>query len=231
MRFCPKCQVIVNHNDKNCPLCGRYCENDIAPDKYLEAYNEIDKVVHYPIINNKSQENFLRKRTFLILIVIMVSCVVINYLFSPDLLWYPYVIIGLLSAYISVFQTIFLKRRLYIQIQVNTLLCCIILFCIDFLATQLSGNVLLIGIPIVLGAAILTSNFLIIFSKKSHGYYIALTVSCIWGIIPQLVIWIFSIETSIVISILFLLSVVNFFIIMIFYPKRLIKEFQKRFFT
>lgn len=229
MKFCNKCNVILNHNDSNCPLCGKYCNNDVAPLNYFDGYKQMDSIISYPSLSSKLKLNVIKQISLLVLLI-MAASIIMNYLFVSVIIWFPYVIVGLLSMYISLFQTIRHKRRLYIQIQANTILSCLILFVIDMFATNLSGDVLVTGVPIVLGIAILTSNFLIIFSKESHGYFIALAFSCMWGIMPQLIVWIFALKQSINISILFIISIVNFVVILIFFYKKARYEFQKRFF-
>ena len=49
MKYCPKCNVNVHHQLKNCPLCGQYLDEKNNNDK-CAMYGNQDQIVKYPIL-------------------------------------------------------------------------------------------------------------------------------------------------------------------------------------
>lgn len=96
MKKCNKCNVRVNINSLNCPLC-----------KNILIDNEINDNIFPTIANNYQKHNLLFKILGLISICGILICLFINYLINKEISWSGFVIAGIACFWLTLKLAIF----------------------------------------------------------------------------------------------------------------------------
>lgn len=107
MKKCEKCNININTTKKQCPICfneldGEY-DTENPQNFNLEKYSD-----------NTPKKNLLLTKIFTFLsIVIITSCLFINFLTNTKLWWSSIVIVGILYIWILIRHTILSKRSTF----------------------------------------------------------------------------------------------------------------------
>lgn len=181
MKYCPDCKVYVSGARTNCPLCGKYVKDAEviapgAPEDYKE--NSEQYIKYYPLrIVDGTRKEFLKRRSFALLCVIVALCFLVNLLTRPKPLWALFPLIWGVVIHRTVLTTIYKKRRLYVELVLLavylTLASCLTELVIRNFAgkaanIELSVRYILPGVLFCLMAA---SDAMFLISSKRYAYY------------------------------------------------------------
>lgn len=234
MKYCKICNVDVNDNHKNCPLCGSYLtETDVLP--YPKYQEKIEKIVSKPISKPKENVDFLRTKNNYLILLILAICVALNILLTRESVWSAYVCIGGLFLILCVMLPIANKSKVYIQITFDLPIITVLtllfeLFTNGFTSVYYSLSFIL---PSVFLVAIIIIDFMIIFTTRSRstGYFSALLLTSIYAIIPQILLWCYFSYIGYfgtVTFIVFFASILNMGVVSICAHKRIREEYARK---
>ena len=239
MKRCNECQVSVNSNLTNCPLCGAYLKDTVADN--VDIYRGYEQSFTHAPLTKKSGKtnNFLRQKSFLLILAIALISVFVNWTTTPTVWWSAYVAIGLLLVYTCILNPIYTKRRFYANIAVWTLCICVGLIFID-----LFNNYLIFGIwdvdlafryelPGVLVAVVILSDFMVIFEKSHYKYYLMTMLGMNFlCLIPGIVALCIGTTGNVwVLKASLYFAIANMLIMSILYFRQIKYEFKKKFFV
>ena len=239
MKYCTECKVSANDNLTNCPLCGAYLKDTIVDS--ADIYRGYESHYEYtPLTKNSGKKNnFLRQKSFLLVLAITLICIFINWTTSPTVWWSAYTTIGMFLVYTCVLNPIYTKRRFYANIAVWTLCISVGLIVID-----LFNNYLIFGtwdidlafryeLPAVLVVVVILSDFMIFFEKTHYKYYLMTMVGMnLLCLVPGIVALAVGTEgdTWVLLTSLYF-GIANLLIMSIVYFKQMRYEFKKKFFV
>jgi hypothetical protein len=192
MKFCTKCNVNVNHQLKNCPLCGSYLDETHDNDN-CQVYANIDNAHTRPVINFNTKPNFLETKFNRLMLLCMALCFVLNIVFTPTLNWSTYVVVGGMIVMFCIIMPIADKMKLQRQIKVNLFILTIAAVALELSVTRLHFEWFVVTHVLVwvYVAAIVLIDVLIIFRRyEDKGLFSTLALTTIFAIAPQIVMWI-----------------------------------------
>ncbi len=235
MKYCKDCNVNVNHNLTNCPLCGSYLDEKNDNDN-CAVYVGMDEQVSLPTVNIRQKVNFLQTKINKILMSAIILCVVLNMIITPESTWSAYVIMGGMIAIFCVLAPIAEKAKLQSQIKTDILVLTIVAFGMELTVTRLHFQwfVLVNVLPWLYVAAILLVDALIIFRRyEDKGLFATLTYVTFWALLPQITLWIAS-GFGIVLPdthtvIIFFAALLNLAIVLIVCTRSLKEEMERNF--
>ena len=218
MKKCFKCNVNINSNTDDCPLCK-------TPLSSKEKGNDV-----FPIIITKYKNHYMIYKILLTLSIIgTASTMTINYLDNRKLTWSYFVIGGILSFWVTFVAG--MKRRHYILrflftefniIQIASLIW-------DYM-TGWHGWSITYVLPLTCISYIITIFVLRIFLQRYIKEYIIYTyLNCLIGIIPLIFIIRDTLKVVWPSIISVLLSVFLMTFLFIFNRKQVTQELKRRF--
>ncbi|MEG1710201.1 MAG: DUF6320 domain-containing protein [Clostridia bacterium] len=240
MKYCNICHVYINNQLKRCPLCGSHTEEKET--NYTQYKNEIEPKVCYPKIQLKGDayHNFLRKKSWFIVLTVMIVCVLINLLETPTKIWSGYIVVSGLVVYFGILRPIFSKNRFYYMLSLLGFLVPASAILFDIVnSINIIGDTSLFGTsidyiaPAVLAALIITTDILSFTDKSKYKYYItSLIILTVLSAAPQIVVWASpagKYNTWFPFSVC-AFALLNFAIIAIIYWKKVVAEMKRKFF-
>lgn len=191
MKYCGKCNVMVNTDSQKCPLCSM-----VLSDGKLQNSDEnnfestlpdaCDDGAKYPKpeINTVDKYNFVLRVFLFISVVIGSTSLLINILTYTGVLWSLYVIGTLLYLWITVAYPLFVKRKIGHIIVINAISTSIYLYSLE-LATRTNGWGLSYATPFLFIAATLMITLIILIRRlKWREYSTYQTIMVILGFLP-----------------------------------------------
>lgn len=235
MKYCTKCKVNVHHQLNNCPLCGGYL-NKANDNDNCKMYLDMDEVVTYPVLHEKTRSPFMKSKLSWLLIVALLLCVAINVITTPSNYWSVYVFIGVTFTILCVIMPITDKWSIIKlgKISVLTLTVLSIIMELTVLHGKFNWFCVEYILPWIYVAYVVLLDFLIIFSrKKNRRLFTSLFFATVVAICPQIAFWIaslFGITTNTHIAITVTISsIANLVIFGILFSKSLRDEMERNF--
>lgn len=218
MKKCYKCNVIVNSSLNKCPLC----QNEIKHGKSKECVFPIIPTIY-------KKHKLLYKMLSFISLFGSIICITINSIVSKEISWSWFVIAGILCFWITLITAI--KRRNHFMKLLFTEFNLIVIITIlwDYFTGWHLWSINYV-LPFTCISYIIAMFIMRIFFKyyiKDHIIYI--TLNCLIGIIPLLLILIdvVTVEWPSMISVI--LSIFMVLLLAIFNRKSFTKELTRRF--
>lgn len=235
MKYCTKCKVNVHHQLNNCPLCGSYLDSCYDNDN-CAIYKDIDNVVVYPVLTEKSQTPFFKSKFNLLLILSLALCIAINLTITPSSNWSAYVAIGVAFVLLCVMLPICAKTKFVNQLLFDTLVMSLLAVAMELFVTK--WHFAWISCEFVLPwfsvAGIAVLDFLIIFNRKrNRKLFSSLIAETLFAMSLQITFWIASVfdvvpKTNICLSVFFA-SIANLLLIAIMFSKYAHDELERTF--
>ena len=178
MRHCDKCNVDVESNLKNCPLCGAYLQNDNGEKtKNKYAYREV-------IDKTRSRQIFLKLLIFASIIASVV-CLIVDILTSDKLTWSIHLVTAIIGTWLVVLKPIFAHTKVRIQLVLDMVIAAVIVFYAEYFAKTTNNWAFHLGLPIVFMATLgLFGLMMIIDNKRWRQYAMTVTPIAFLAIIP-----------------------------------------------
>ena len=220
MKYCNKCNVIIENDVESCPLCGK---------KVLKhkGVSEHDFPVQKTIKENVLRQS--RKILSFIFIVLLGINVILNIIFSYNMIWAPYSIFLLFYVHLIIKAAMLSYKNIGSIVMMNVYMLSIILFTIDMLL-GFSGWSVDFVIPLVTLAGIMALViFLFIKPTKFLNYFIYMLIIASFGMTQLIFLWtnIVTVRTpTIVGSFISLITIIG---MLIFGDRKARHELMKRF--
>lgn len=220
MKYCNKCNVIIENDVENCPLCGK---------KTLKhkGNSELD----FPI-QTKIKEDVLRQSrrilTFIFVVLIGLNAI-LNIIFSYDLVWAPYSFFLLLYVHMIIKTAMFSYKNIGSIVMINVYMLSIMSFIVDMLL-GFSGWSIDFVMPLITLAGIMALViFIFIKPTKFLNYFIYMLIIASFGI-TQIIFLLTNLVTvrtpTIIGSFISLITIIG---MLIFGDRKARHELTKRF--
>ncbi len=172
MNKCPKCDIVLKTNNNICPLC----HNKIELKEKDSIYPEIKTTYrHY---------NLLIKISLLITLCGIIFSLLINYWVSNEISWSIFVVLGILSFWLT-FSTGINRKHGFMRILFAEILSIMILSIIWDLLTGFHKWSLMFVLPLLCIAYTITFLIIRIFTRHTRKEYILYTyLNSLIGLIP-----------------------------------------------
>ncbi len=240
MKYCERCKINVFDGHDNCPLCGNYLEQaGRDQDDYAQA---VEPYVQYPdlVVKDDVYRGLLSLKAMFLLLVAAAVCVVLNCILDRAHLWSSYVAVGCFVAYTCAISAVYRKRRLYGQIAVDALVLTLAAFACELIYSfDVAGNAslfrysLTLVVPILLAAALVTTDVMLFSDRHSGKYYfVTLWFVTLLATVPQIVVWSTGARFNWYVSFpLFFFAVTNAAVLSIVCWRRFKSELERKFFV
>ena len=187
MKKCEKCNININTNKKQCPVC--YNELDGEYDSSNPQNFNLDRYS-----DNTPKKNFLLMQIFIYLtIVVMTTCLFINFLTNKEVLWSAIVIVGLLYVWILIRHTILSNRGNFEKILFQLAG----IFALVLATNRISGGEWFWNF-FAPSASIITITvllFIILINKKRSDFVVSFFFMTLLLILMSIVLLVFSLDT------------------------------------
>lgn len=171
MNKCPKCEMILKTNSNVCPLCHNKID--------LKQKNSI-----YPELKTYSNYNLLIRLSLFITICGIIFSLLINYWVNKEISWSVFVILGILSFWLT-FSTGINRKHNFMRILFTEILSIMILSIIWDLLTGFHKWSLMFVLPLLCIAYTITFLIIRIFTRQTRKEYILYTyLNSLIGLIP-----------------------------------------------
>lgn len=234
MKYCKKCKVNVHRQLNNCPLCGSYLDEKDDNEK-CAIYVEQDEIVKYPVLKEKAKSSFFKFKFNQILFALLLVCIALNLILTPNDYWSAYVAMGFVFVLICVMLPINSKMKLVRQIRVDVVMLTIIALALEFAIG--AGKFYWISVEFVLPwlyvIAIVLVDFLIIFERSHNKQLYSTLIFCtVFAIVPQIMLWIARAakwyEPKTVINfVIFFAALVNIIVVFVVSSRSLKEEMER----
>lgn len=151
---CKYCGVEVDDDSKICPLCHELLEDDGAPTH-----------VNFPpktpaSMKRKKPSRFSFNNVYIaVSALILILCIPLNLVLTPDVMWFSIVIAVLLYGYLTVVNTVMSNSSLWIKIFCQIVMICLILWAAQSVLNPLMGErnnwLLDFALPIILTLSVI----------------------------------------------------------------------------
>jgi hypothetical protein len=219
--FCDNCKVSFESDTGCCPLCHEKIGGIKTEGRLYPPRNKM--------ITKSQFRNFTKLYFFISLIAIVVTGI-INFVALKEFTWSVVVLAGVLYFYSLIKNTILAKSNIGFKIMVQAVFMSLMLYAIDYFATDNSKWSLEIAIPFVLVATTLSltvlafSNF-----KKWRDYVLYIMATVLIGLVP----FIFYLTHIIILYwpslVSFLYSIFTILGMLMFYRNKFTNEIKKNF--
>lgn len=235
---CPRCDVEVDHNLTNCPLCGAFVENN---ENEFDA-NEYENNINYGY--PKVRQNFVIKKLLLkvVLYFCIISigiCMLVNYLTSPtkQLDWSFHIIFGWIVYWCTLGRTMFFHLDMRKQIYWYSVFACIICFHIQFsiektiFVEQAMNWALIWATPsFLMGGVAGLVLYMLIKWKDWVRFVLPLTAMCLTCILPTIIGFCIYKDVHFMLYICMGVGVITLLFMMIVGKDKYFLELKKKFF-
>ncbi len=218
MRKCFKCNININTNVEECPLCQ-------SPLKGKEKTDDVFPV----IMSNYNNHTLLYKLLLLISVTGILTCIFINYSISKHLTW-SYFVIAAIGCFWATLLTAIQRRNYFLKLlftELNVILIASILW--DFITGWHNWSITFV-LPLVCISYIVSIFILRLFIRRLLKDYIIYSyVNCLIGMIP--LYFVLTNKVSIMWPSIACVVLCGFLMItlMIFNKKQVTSELERRF--
>ncbi len=234
MKYCPKCDVNVHHQQKTCPLCGQYLDARNDQIKY-QNYQTQDQVVKYPILKEKAEVAFFKSRFNVLLLATMIFLIIMDFLQTNTVTWSQYTTIGIIFVLTCVMLPINRKFKLVTQIKLDLFVVSIVAILLELVICnwKFQWFVVEFVLPWIYVASLILVDFLLIFRRRKTRLFSTLLYCTFFSLLPQISLWIASAcdwyqsKTSID-SIIFFACLLHFVVVAVVLNKYLKEEMERR---
>ncbi|WP_010096418.1 DUF6320 domain-containing protein [Ornithinibacillus scapharcae] len=175
MNYCHNCGVLIEH--VTCPLCHRKVANptDTIKDNLYPEYREMAIKKGY---------SFIRRIVTFISIVIISTCLLINFLVSPNHLWALYIVGAVIYLYVSINHTVYSFAHTGSKIVGQVISFSIMVILIDITSGFQRWSVNFV-IPFLIITATLLITIIILFKRMRWQEYVGFILAMIvMGFLP-----------------------------------------------
>lgn len=234
MKYCDKCKVNVHHQLDNCPLCGSYLDEK-NNNSDCEIYAEMDDKISYPVLHEIKSTNFFRYKFNRILLILLVFCIILNVLLTPDSHWSAYVAIGVVFAIFCVMTPINAKMKLTKQIRTDIVVLTALAIGMEFAVCdgKFTWFTVEFVIPWFFVVAIILTDVLIgVWRNRNREVFSTLAFCTVFAVIPQIVLWItkytgFYEPKTVINFVIFFASILNLLIVFLVCSRSLKEELER----
>ena len=222
MKHCEKCNIDVESNLSNCPLCGAYIGGSTSlNDKNNNAYRED--------IRTMRSRRILLKIAGFVSILASIVCLIVDMSVNGKLIWSMHLVTAIVGAWLVVLCPIFWRIPMRKQLAIDMLVGIAVVFYAEYFAHTTSHWGFHLGLPIVLMSTLsLYALMMIIDHRRWRDYAMTVTPISVLAIIPIFISlgvfheirWAWYVTTGIA-----AIMIVSFFI---FGKRGYIEELKKR---
>lgn len=230
---CPRCNVKVDANLKNCPLCGAYIERD------EDANATISKIDYgYPVVSKDAvwREFFLRVAIYACLISIGI-CFLVNYLAVGSIFWAYHILFGWVVFWFTIARSLFFHLDIRKQIFWYSIFACVICFYIQsvsnkafVIAEELNWALIWATPAFLLGGIAGLFAYMVIEYRNWIRLAMPLTMMCLATAIPAIMAAIMYGHVHFMICISLGVGVITLLMMMILGREKYFLELKKKFF-
>lgn len=216
MKKCLNCNLNISGNISECPLC----QNTLNGKKSVSVF---------PSNTKRKKDDVLFKILIFISVIISGITVIIEYYLSSNINWSLFIILGLLTAIVSIYFMIINFDNVVKMISKYFILLLILLF-VWFIATR---NLIITTyiIPITCIVMLTFNSIVLAFLKDYYKsqYISTLFTDIIIGFIPLILILTNLTTNSFIAVMCIFINIVIIISLFIFFKKELLSEIEKRF--
>ncbi|MEG2564578.1 MAG: DUF6320 domain-containing protein, partial [Bacilli bacterium] len=216
--YCEYCHVTVTDNLQKCPLC----QNKLTKQKKIQtsSFPQIPTIL--------KQYNLLFKSLSFLSVITCLISLFINYIVSPKLWWSIFVILGVISAWITVITTIKKRHNLSHSVFYQTITIIGLTITWDILTGWHSWSIDYI-LPIITIIAIVTSTTINkVMKLKPENTLIYFMLICLLGITSLILLLFNCLTTNYPSIICTIVTTIAISALVIFEGKTLLEELKKR---
>jgi hypothetical protein len=220
LKYCNRCNIIVENDLNNCPLCNQYLlkkDNKIIKDFPIQKRNENDL--------NKKIINLL---VFLFLLMIGTN-IVLNLAFSFKFIWAPYSIVILFYIYLMIRGSLITYKNIGSIVVINVYMLSIIGFILDMILGFRGWSIDYLMPILILAGTISLIIFLFIKPKMFLNYFIYVLTITFFGIIELVLLLSGIIKYKVISIIAVFISIMSIIGLFMFGDEAARNEFIKRF--
>jgi hypothetical protein len=220
LRYCNRCDITVENNLNNCPLCHKTLlknDNKVIKDFPVQAKNKEDL--------NKKIINLL---VFLFLLMIGIN-IVLNLAFSFRFVWAPYSIVILFYIYLMVKTSLMTYKNIGSIVVINVYMLSVMGFILDMILGFRGWSIDYLMPILILAGTISLVIFLFIKPKMFLNYFIYVLTITFFGIIELVLLLLGIIKYRVVSIIAIFISIMSIIGLFMFGDEAARNEFIKRF--
>ncbi|MBR2974836.1 MAG: hypothetical protein IKC47_03745 [Clostridia bacterium] len=234
MKYCTKCNVGVNSQHQNCPLCGSYLAR--KTDEKYQSYKQIDDKIRHPVVTVKPKINFLQHKFSKLMLAVSVLCLLLDWIATPNGNWAGYVIFASFFVCCCITWPIAVRWKIQRQIRVDLLIVTLLAVAFELYVTRFNFEWLTVTqiLPWVYVAGIVLVDFLIIFRRyQDVGLFSTLVYATVFAALPQIAVWIagafgIQLEHTLKISIIAIVAVINLIVVLTVCTRSLKEEMDRK---
>lgn len=231
---CPRCNVKVDKNLKNCPLCGAYIEReeeDIDAPVPTLSYD-------YPVVSKGVVWREIILRVFIYACVISIGiCFLVNYLAADRVFWAYHILFGWIVFWFTIGRSLFFHLDARKQIFWYSIFACVICFYIQswinnsFVVAEETNWALIWATPaFLLGGIAILFAYMLIEYRNWDRLAMPLTAMCLATVIPAVMAAIMYHRVHFMICISLGVGVITILLMMILGKEKYFLELKKKFF-
>ena len=178
MKHCDKCDVDVESNLKNCPLCGAYLRiDDGDKSKNKNAYREVNST-------GRSRYIMLRLLLFVSLLASIV-CLVVDVTTNGTLMWSMHLVVAIVGTWLVLLKPMFAHTPLRVQIVWDMAVAVLVIFYAEYYAKSTNHWAFHLALPIVFMAGLGAYAVLMVLDMRHWtAYAMTATPLAIMALIP-----------------------------------------------
>lgn len=231
---CPRCNVKVDNNLTNCPLCGAYIEREEEDNNTpLPAIN-----YGYPKVGKSIVVREIFFRIFLYAFLISIGiCFLVNFLATERIFWAYHILFGWTVFWFTIGRSLFFHLDFRKQIFWYSVFAAIICFYIQsmiygkFVVTEEQNWALVWATPaFLLGGIAALFAFMIIGYKDWIRLSMPLTAMCVVTCVPVIMSWCMYKHIHFMIYICLAVGIITLLLMMVFGREKYFLELKKKFF-
>ena len=216
MKHCKKCDININTNERNCPLCQSKLEGKC--------------VSVYPELNIRVIDTILRFVLFFSLVVIFINGYT-DYIINNKFTYSIFVLLGIFTFYVLIRYILKSVHKDLLNVFYNIMLIVIVLLFIWYGFTKLSIIISVIIPSIVIFDLVLSTLLALILRKNYIRKYIhVIFMNILLSFIPTLLVTLKITNDLIISHIAFIFAMITVFYLIVFDFNSLKEEVKKMFY-
>ena len=204
MKQCKKCNISLDINANNCPLCNSVIN-----------YNKNFKG-SYPIINNIINKHLFRRIIFFMACIISLTVLFLNYILTPDIKWSLFVVLQIFLSYYVFYNILNGRKKVIKLLLILNIIVCILSVFWDFYTGfhSWSTNYVLPSLCISYGVFMLILRFVDYFAFRENSSYIYLNICLEFA--PLILVYLNYAKLNVLVQLSSIFGILNLLILIIF---------------
>lgn len=181
MKHCDKCNIDVESNLNNCPLCGAY----LKADEGIRTENRHA----YPDVKYRARSRRIFFKLFVFASIIAgLVCLVVDYAVNKKITWSLHLVVALLGYWVTLGRSMFFRLPLRRQLVADFVVAVLIVFYAEHFAGSTNHWAFHLGMPIAFMAVFGAFLVMCVLDNRHWRLYaMSVTPICVISVIPIIV--------------------------------------------